>query len=139
MPLFNIYFLGCMFFSLFAMIWFFVMSILYAEKQLPKIVRLTVTQCICPLICFKNHKIPEKEDLTLKNITDDVDLLTEKINRLKSSHLSIEQTELTDQVILRVLNKFVFYLFVLFIIFLNLFCLVIFPYVIHRTTVLPDE
>ncbi len=135
MPLFNIYFLGCMFFSLFAMIWFFVMSMLYAEKILPKIVRLTVRQCVCPLMCAKTHKVTENEEIALKHFPEEMNLITEHVINLKST----ERAELTDKEILDILNKFVFYLFVLFIIVLNLLCLIIFPYVIHRTSVLPDE
>jgi len=108
---------------------------LYAEKILPKIVRLTVRQFVCPLMCAKTHKVTENEEIALKNFPEEVNLITEHVINLKST----ERAELTDKEILDILNKFVFYLFVLFIIVLNLLCLVIFPYVIHRTSVLPES
>jgi hypothetical protein len=43
-----------------------------------------------------------------------------------------QEVPLTETDIMSILNRFVFYLFLLFIIFLNLVCLFIFPYLIKE-------
>lgn len=140
MPLFNIYFLGCMFFSLFAMIWFFVMSILHDEKKLNRCTRCVVTKFVCPVMFIDNHRIiqvPKK--LLAKKIVlpDDLDKISDRIE-METGTIE-RRVDLTDNEVLDILNRFVFYLFLAFIILLNIICLIIFPYIIQQSNVLPEN
>ncbi len=52
-PLINIYFTGCMSFSLSAMIWFSIMNILKENKVVPKWLRILTEKWVCYILCTK--------------------------------------------------------------------------------------
>lgn len=70
-PLINIYYVGCMSFSLTAMVWFFLMNLLreYLEehKTIPNACRLIVLKVICPLMCTKGYKIAPRAPIKSAN------------------------------------------------------------------------
>lgn len=69
---------------------------------------------------MKNYEItPSKQSLNRKSI--------QQQEQTKKS----EQPVITDLALLLILNKFVFCLFFLFIVFLNIFSLFVFPYIIQ--------
>lgn len=70
MPLFNIYFLGCMFFSLFAMIWFFLMNILNEEKELSNCLRCSVLKVCCVFDCTSQSYRKNKKVLRITKRND---------------------------------------------------------------------
>lgn len=73
MPLFNIYFLGCMFFSLFAMIWFFLMNILNEEKELSNCLRFFVTKVLCVFNCTRNSCSENEKNCQAKKKDEDIE------------------------------------------------------------------
>lgn len=59
-PLINIYYVGCMAFSLSAMVWFFIINLMRENieqnKKIPNCIRYLVLRIICVLLCTKNFK-----------------------------------------------------------------------------------
>ena len=80
---------------------------------------------------FQDSKIllskiePNNTTNCLKNI--EINLSNESLN-LNETKKQNAQDSITDQTVLLILNKFIFYIFVSFIIFLNVFSLFLFPY-----------
>ena len=73
--------------------------------------------------------------LTYSNRNNDFKLSKRSLNKdiqpsiLKNS--PPPENEISDQDLIKILNKFIFLLFLLFIIFLNIFGLIVFPYIIQ--------
>ncbi len=61
MPLINIYYIGCMFFSLMSMVWFFLMNLLRehlaSHTKIPFTLKIFVETFICFIMCQKNYKL----------------------------------------------------------------------------------
>ena len=120
------------------MIWFFIMSMLNDQKQLSKAVRCLVLKFICGVMFINNYKtIVSKRSAAKKQTISENEIISDRIE-LEESGLERIVT-LSDKEVLEILNQFVFYLFLIFIILLNIVCLVIFPYIIKTATVLPED
>ena len=65
-PLFNVYFTGCMVFSLCSIIWFNQLNIYSTKKELSKVCRCFILQCICPILRISRYKILEVETVHKK-------------------------------------------------------------------------
>ncbi len=69
-PLFNIYFTGCMVFSLFSIIWFNQQNIFSTKKKLPKLIRWFVLKYVCYIMSRPDHKILKVD--SMKKIVEDM-------------------------------------------------------------------
>lgn len=76
MPLFTIYFTGCMLSAMLAIGWFQQMNLYNTKKRLPKILRLFVLKAVIPLFRIPKYKQVEVEvqnsgnDLQFLNYTN---------------------------------------------------------------------
>lgn len=155
-PLINIYFVGCMAFALSAMVWFFLMHCLREyqsqHSKVPRTIKFLVSKCICHIMCIKNYRrIKVISDVALPSNRKNCDLNLSRneelvLLRLESDRLRREEShyencpdieteqwvDLADLEIIKILNRFGFYVFLTSIILLNLFCLIILPYFIKQ-------
>ena len=67
-PLFNIYFIGCMLISLLALLWFNTLNNLRNHANNLRIPRFIVTRVICYLMCRKNYKKVGNSEIIMKTI-----------------------------------------------------------------------
>ena len=137
-PLINVYFSLCIGFSLFSMLWFSIVNYMRDECMLPK--------CLKNLLLKKYSQV--LTTIRIKKSVNELetDKQLEKINKIEtdiSANVAIQHTvpatektgkkrklsrnEISDMLLIKNLNKYVFYIFLFFFINLNLFCLIILP------------
>jgi hypothetical protein len=142
-PLFNIYYIGCMFVSLLSLLWFTIVSHYRANKdKIPIFVKHLVKKVICRIMCVKNYKFI-KGERWINYVSDWWKSKTnfrffsaefeESIKELENVH------DLSDGEVIEIMNDFVFWLFCFYVFMLNFGMLVVLPYFIKEPIVITDK
>lgn len=69
-PLINIYFTCCMWFSLSAMIWFSLMNLFKEKQQVPNYLRHFVIKYVCFIMCTRQNKKERASSTSMVKRTD---------------------------------------------------------------------